>query len=109
MAAAKASIDSEEASLILTVEEKKALCELDSSFFGFLSRSEDGARTKTLLNKAYLNFLVVSGPASTLTVQSINLFNAFWFHHSNDKMNTGKHEIILDVDDLVQISDGNFI
>nr|XP_044997123.1 histone demethylase UTY-like isoform X2 [Jaculus jaculus] len=36
----------------LTVEEKEALSELDSSFFGFLSLDKDVARTKTLLNKA---------------------------------------------------------
>ncbi|KAL1765273.1 male-specific histocompatibility antigen H-YDb [Sigmodon hispidus] len=52
MAAEAASNDAEEGSFSLTVEEKKALCELDSSFFGFLSRSEDGEKTKTLLNKA---------------------------------------------------------
>ncbi|XP_057616832.1 histone demethylase UTY isoform X5 [Chionomys nivalis] len=52
MAAETASSEGDEGSFNLTVEEKEALCGLDSSFFGFLSRREDGARTKTLLNKA---------------------------------------------------------
>ncbi|XP_051030958.1 histone demethylase UTY isoform X2 [Phodopus roborovskii] len=52
MAAENASIEGEEGSFSLTVEEKKALSALDSSLFGFLSQTEDGARTKTLLNKA---------------------------------------------------------
>ncbi|XP_033616471.1 histone demethylase UTY-like, partial [Fukomys damarensis] len=52
MAAEKASGQSEDASLSLTVQEREALRELDSSLFGFLSRHEDGARTKTLLGKA---------------------------------------------------------
>ncbi|XP_041501509.1 histone demethylase UTY-like isoform X1 [Microtus oregoni] len=52
MAADTASSEGDEGSFDLTVEEKEALCGLDSSFFGFLSRREDGARTKTLLNKA---------------------------------------------------------
>uniref|UniRef100_D6RFT4 Ubiquitously transcribed tetratricopeptide repeat containing, Y-linked n=1 Tax=Mus musculus TaxID=10090 RepID=D6RFT4_MOUSE len=52
MAAEKARGEGEEGSFSLTVEEKKALCGLDSSFFGFLTRCKDGAKMKTLLNKA---------------------------------------------------------
>lgn len=52
MAAEKARGEGEEGCFNLTVEEKKALCGLDSSFFGFLNRCKDGARMKTLLNKA---------------------------------------------------------
>ncbi|XP_060232842.1 histone demethylase UTY-like isoform X2 [Meriones unguiculatus] len=52
MAAEKSTGESEVGPFSLTVEEKKTLCGLDSSFFGFLNRREDGARTKTLLNKA---------------------------------------------------------
>uniref|UniRef100_D6RJL0 Ubiquitously transcribed tetratricopeptide repeat containing, Y-linked n=1 Tax=Mus musculus TaxID=10090 RepID=D6RJL0_MOUSE len=51
MAAEKARGEGEEGSFSLTVEEKKALCGLDSSFFGFLTRCKDGAKMKTLLNK----------------------------------------------------------
>ncbi|XP_032746431.1 histone demethylase UTY-like isoform X2 [Rattus rattus] len=51
MAAEKARGEGEEGSFSLTVEEKKALCGLDS-FFGFLSLCKDGAKMKTLLNKA---------------------------------------------------------
>ncbi|XP_076562266.1 histone demethylase UTY isoform X3 [Arvicanthis niloticus] len=52
MAAEKARGEGEEGSFSLTVEEKKALCGVDSSFFGFLNRCKDGAKMKTLLNKA---------------------------------------------------------
>ncbi|XP_038956603.1 lysine-specific demethylase 6A isoform X5 [Rattus norvegicus] len=52
MAAEKARGEGEEGSFSLTVEEKKALCGLDSSFFGFLSLCKDGVKMKTLLNKA---------------------------------------------------------
>uniref|UniRef100_A0ABK0L4Z8 [histone H3]-trimethyl-L-lysine(27) demethylase n=1 Tax=Rattus norvegicus TaxID=10116 RepID=A0ABK0L4Z8_RAT len=51
MAAEKARGEGEEGSFSLTVEEKKALCGLDS-FFGFLSLCKDGVKMKTLLNKA---------------------------------------------------------
>ncbi|XP_054401450.1 histone demethylase UTY isoform X17 [Pongo abelii] len=52
MAAGKASRESEEESLSLTVEEREALGGLDSRLFGFVRLHEDGARTKTLLGKA---------------------------------------------------------
>ncbi|XP_063491547.1 histone demethylase UTY isoform X46 [Symphalangus syndactylus] len=52
MAAGKASRESEEESLSLTVEEREALGGMDSRLFGFVRLHEDGARTKTLLGKA---------------------------------------------------------
>uniref|UniRef100_A0A2K6RQ55 [histone H3]-trimethyl-L-lysine(27) demethylase n=1 Tax=Rhinopithecus roxellana TaxID=61622 RepID=A0A2K6RQ55_RHIRO len=52
MAAGKASRDSEEESLSLTVEEREALGGMDSRLFGFVRLHEDGARMKTLLGKA---------------------------------------------------------
>ncbi|XP_047392049.1 lysine-specific demethylase 6A isoform X2 [Sciurus carolinensis] len=52
MAAEKASCESEEGSLALTVEERETLGGLDSRLFGFLNIREDGARMKTLLGKA---------------------------------------------------------
>ncbi|XP_058290435.1 histone demethylase UTY isoform X10 [Hylobates moloch] len=52
MAAGKASRESEEVSLSLTVEEREALGGMDSRLFGFVRLHEDGARTKTLLGKA---------------------------------------------------------
>uniref|UniRef100_A0A8D2E1D8 [histone H3]-trimethyl-L-lysine(27) demethylase n=1 Tax=Sciurus vulgaris TaxID=55149 RepID=A0A8D2E1D8_SCIVU len=52
MAAEKASGESEEGSLALTVEERETLGGLDSRLFGFLNIREDGARMKTLLGKA---------------------------------------------------------
>ncbi|XP_031234240.1 histone demethylase UTY isoform X3 [Mastomys coucha] len=52
MAAEKARGEGEEGPFSLTVEEKKALCGLDSSFFGFLNQCKDGAKMKTLLSKA---------------------------------------------------------
>uniref|UniRef100_A0A8C9GML7 [histone H3]-trimethyl-L-lysine(27) demethylase n=1 Tax=Piliocolobus tephrosceles TaxID=591936 RepID=A0A8C9GML7_9PRIM len=51
MAAGKASRDSEEESLSLTVEEREALGGMDSRLFGFVRLHEDGARMKTLLGK----------------------------------------------------------
>ncbi|XP_055125626.1 histone demethylase UTY isoform X38 [Symphalangus syndactylus] len=51
MAAGKASRESEEESLSLTVEEREALGGMDSRLFGFVRLHEDGARTKTLLGK----------------------------------------------------------
>ncbi|XP_031234231.1 histone demethylase UTY isoform X2 [Mastomys coucha] len=51
MAAEKARGEGEEGPFSLTVEEKKALCGLDS-FFGFLNQCKDGAKMKTLLSKA---------------------------------------------------------
>ncbi|XP_054962929.1 histone demethylase UTY isoform X14 [Pan paniscus] len=52
MAAGKASRESEEEPLSLTVEEREALGGMDSRLFGFVRLHEDGARTKTLLGKA---------------------------------------------------------
>ncbi|XP_031516921.1 histone demethylase UTY isoform X11 [Papio anubis] len=52
MAAGKASRDSEEESLSLTVEEREALGGMDSRLFGFVRLHEDGAKMKTLLGKA---------------------------------------------------------
>ncbi|XP_063100570.1 lysine-specific demethylase 6A-like isoform X11 [Cavia porcellus] len=52
MAAEKAKGQGEGESLSLTVEDREALRELDSTLFGFLERHEDGVRTKTLLDKA---------------------------------------------------------
>uniref|UniRef100_A0A8D2E148 Uncharacterized protein n=1 Tax=Sciurus vulgaris TaxID=55149 RepID=A0A8D2E148_SCIVU len=54
MAAEKASGESEEGSLALTVEERETLGGLDSRLFGFLNIREDGARMKTLLGKLLL-------------------------------------------------------
>uniref|UniRef100_A0A8C0WJ22 Uncharacterized protein n=1 Tax=Castor canadensis TaxID=51338 RepID=A0A8C0WJ22_CASCN len=53
MAAEKASGESEEGSLSLTVEETESLAGLDSRLFGFLSLREDVSRTKTLLGKVW--------------------------------------------------------
>ncbi|XP_016885562.1 histone demethylase UTY isoform X28 [Homo sapiens] len=52
MAEGKASRESEEESVSLTVEEREALGGMDSRLFGFVRLHEDGARTKTLLGKA---------------------------------------------------------
>nr|ABV49432.1 ubiquitously transcribed tetratricopeptide repeat protein Y-linked transcript variant 225 [Homo sapiens] len=51
MAEGKASRESEEESVSLTVEEREALGGMDSRLFGFVRLHEDGARTKTLLGK----------------------------------------------------------
>ncbi|XP_058147756.1 lysine-specific demethylase 6A-like isoform X2 [Dasypus novemcinctus] len=51
MAAGKASGESEKSNS-LTAEEREALGGLDSRLFGFVRFHEDGARTKTLLDKA---------------------------------------------------------
>nr|ABV49418.1 ubiquitously transcribed tetratricopeptide repeat protein Y-linked transcript variant 154 [Homo sapiens] len=55
MAEGKASRESEEESVSLTVEEREALGGMDSRLFGFVRLHEDGARTKTLLGKHYLH------------------------------------------------------
>uniref|UniRef100_A0A2K5PEX0 [histone H3]-trimethyl-L-lysine(27) demethylase n=1 Tax=Cebus imitator TaxID=2715852 RepID=A0A2K5PEX0_CEBIM len=52
MAAGKASSDSQEESLCLSLEERQTLRGMDSRLFGFVRLHEDGARTKTLLGKA---------------------------------------------------------
>ncbi|XP_037676679.1 lysine-specific demethylase 6A-like isoform X7 [Choloepus didactylus] len=52
MAAGKASSESEERTTSLTAEEMEALEGLDSRLFGFVRFHEDGARAKTLLDKA---------------------------------------------------------
>uniref|UniRef100_A0A667HXN7 [histone H3]-trimethyl-L-lysine(27) demethylase n=1 Tax=Lynx canadensis TaxID=61383 RepID=A0A667HXN7_LYNCA len=52
MAAGKESGESKEGSCSLTAEEREALGGLDSRLFGFVRLHENGARTKTLLDKA---------------------------------------------------------
>uniref|UniRef100_Q6IPS8 UTY protein n=1 Tax=Homo sapiens TaxID=9606 RepID=Q6IPS8_HUMAN len=62
MAEGKASRESEEESVSLTVEEREALGGMDSRLFGFVRLHEDGARTKTLLGKVKATRRKVFGP-----------------------------------------------